>query len=229
VPEPQHTVFLLEDDPGIRVPLREALSAAGYLVAEADRVDVARQLLKVAKPAVAILDVELPDGSGVELCKEIRASKTLAATPVIFLTGRGQIDDKGQAFEAGGDQYLVKPVQPREVLMWVASLLRRLKINSGDADVLELGDLAIDVKSHLLKFKGQTITDLTGKEFELLTFLVRKRPQVLSRKYILSNLWKTVAVDNIVDTHLHHLRKKLPKELALRIQSVPGKGFRYMA
>lgn len=222
-------VFLLEDDPGIRVPLREALSAAGYLVAEADRIDVARQLLRTAQPAIAVLDIELPDGSGVDLCKEIRASKTLAGTPVILLTGKGQLEDKGQGFEAGADQYLVKPVQPREVIMWVGALLRRMKIDTGEADVLEAGELAIDVKSHLVRFKGETISTLTIKEFELLHFLARKRPQVVSRKQILSNLWHIVAVDNIVDTHLHNLRKKLPKELALRIQSVPGKGFRYMA
>lgn len=225
----QKTVFLLEDDPNIRVPLRDALSAAGYIVAEADRLDVGRQLLRTAQPAVAVLDIELPDGSGVELCKEIRSSKTLASTPVILLTGKGQIDDKSVGFEAGADHYLVKPVQPREVIMWVGALLRRLKIDAGEADVLEVGELSIDVKAHLVRFKDESISSLTVKEFELLYFLVRKRPQVLSRKFILSNLWHIVAVDNIVDTHLHNLRKKLPKELALRIQSVPGKGFRYMA
>ncbi|MBI4345594.1 MAG: response regulator, partial [Elusimicrobia bacterium] len=83
---PQTTIFLLEDDPGVRIPLREALSAAGYLVAEADRLDAARHLLRTAKPAVAVLDIELPDGSGLDLCKEIRASKTLFTTPVIMLT-----------------------------------------------------------------------------------------------------------------------------------------------
>ena len=225
---PQQTILLLEDDPGIRVPLREALSAAGYLVAEADRLDVARHLLRSAKPALAVLDVELPDGSGIDLCKEIRANKTLGPVPVIMLTGKGRMEEKGEGFDAGADQYLVKPVQPREVLMWVAALIRRLKLDSGEADVIEAGDLAVDLKSHLVRFKDQTISDLTVKEFELFFFLVRKRPQVFSRKYILSNLWKTIAVDNVVDTHIHNLRKKLPPELALRVQSVPGKGFRYL-
>lgn len=222
------TVFLLEDDPGVRVPLREALSAAGYLVAEADRLDAARHLLRTAKPAVAVLDIELPDGSGLDLCKEIRASKMLFATPVIMLTGKGRMDQKATGFESGADQYLVKPVQPREVLMWVAALIRRIKIDAGEAEAIEAGDLTIDLKSHIVKFKEQAITNLTVKEFELLFFLVRKRPQVLTRKHVIYNLWRSVTVDNVVDTHIHNLRKKVPPELALRIQSVPGKGFRYL-
>ncbi|MCX5789224.1 MAG: response regulator transcription factor [Elusimicrobia bacterium] len=224
----QATILLVEDDPGVRVPMREALSNAGYLVAEADRIDVARHLLRSAKPALAVLDVELPDGSGIDLCKEIRANKSLGPLPVIMLTGKGAMGDKGEGFAAGADQYLVKPVPPREVLMWVGALVRRLKLDAGESDVIEAGDLSIDLKSHLVKFKGQVLSDLTVKEFELLFFLVRARPQVLTRKYILSNLWKTVAVDNVVDTHIHNLRKKVGPDLALRLQSVPGKGFRYL-
>lgn len=224
----QPTILLLEDDPSVRTPVREALSAAGYMVAEADRLDVARHLLRTAKPNLAVLDIELPDGSGLDLCREIRANKALSGTPVIMLTGQGRIDDKGAGFEAGADQYLVKPVQPRELLMWVAALLRRLKLDAGEGDVLEAGDLAIDLKSHLVRFKDQTLSNLTVKEFELLFYLVRKRPQVLTRKHIIYNLWRSVTVDNVVDTHIHNLRKKVPQELALRLQSVPGKGFRYL-
>ncbi|MBI4349642.1 MAG: response regulator transcription factor, partial [Elusimicrobia bacterium] len=166
--------------------------------------------------------------SGLDLCKEIRASKTLFTTPVIMLTGKGRIEDKSGGFEAGADQYLVKPVQPREVLMWVAALVRRVKIDAGETEVLEAGDLTIDLKSHIVKFKDQSMPNLTVKEFELLYFLVRKRPQVLTRKHIIYNLWRSVTVDNVVDTHVHNLRKKVGPELALRIQSVPGKGFRYL-
>ena len=112
--------------------------------------------------------------------------------------------------------------------MWVAALIRRLKIDSGESEQLEAGDLTIDLKSHIVKFKDLSITNLTVKEFELLFFLVRKRPQVLTRKHVIYNLWRSVTVDNVVDTHIHNLRKKVPPELALRIQSVPGKGFRYL-
>lgn len=209
--------------------MSEALSGAGYRVHEADGVAVALHLFRTHEPDLAVLDLELPDGSGLEVCKGIRAHKTLSATPVIMLTGKGGLDDKGAGFEAGADQYLVKPVAPRELLMWTGALLRRLKLDAGEGEELRAGELGIDLKSHLVRFKDRTISNLTVKEFELLYFLVRKRPQVLSRKFILSNLWHTVAVDNVVDTHIFNLRRKLPPEAADKLQSVPGKGFRYLA
>jgi DNA-binding response OmpR family regulator len=97
-----------------------------------------------------------------------------------------------------------------------------------DEGVVRAGDCAIDVNAHLVRYKDQVIPYLTCKEFELLYFLVKKRPQVLSRKHILSKLWHTIAVDRVVDTHLANLRKKLPVELADKIQSVPGKGYRFL-
>lgn len=221
------TILLVEDDPAARAVLSEGLSGAGYRVLEADGVKVALHLFRTHEPDLAVLDVDLPDGSGLEVCKGIRASKNLATTPVIMLTGKGALDDKGAGFEAGADQYLVKPVAPRELVMWAAALLRRLSLDAGGGDELKAGPLVIAVSAHLVRYKDEVVSNLTVKEFELLCYLVKKRPQVLSRKQILSNLWHTVAVDNVVDTHVFNLRRKLPREAADRIQSVPGKGFRY--
>jgi len=145
-----------------------------------------------------------------------------------MVTGNGDLDDMEAGFAAGADQYLVKPVGARELLMWVMALLRRIEFDAGEGDELKAGDLVLDTKAHLVRFKDQVLSNLTVKEFELLYFLVRKRPQVFSRKHILSNLWHTVAVDNVVDTHIFRLRHKLPKDLAERIQAVPGKGFHYL-
>lgn len=222
------TILLVEDDARMRAVMSEALSGAGYRVLEADGVAVALNLARKRLPDLAVLDVELPDGSGLDICKGLRTGKSAAATPVIMLTGRGELKDKGAGFEAGADQYLVKPVAPSELLMWVAALLRRVRIDAGEEDGLRAGDLAVDEKAHLVRWGETVVSNLTVKEFELLCFLVRKRPQVLSRKFILSNLWKTVAVDNVVDTHVFNLRKKLPPAAADRLQSVPGKGFRWL-
>lgn len=225
--EPQKTVLLVEDDPRARAVLAEALAAAGYRVLEADGVQVALHLFRTHEPDLAVLDVDLPDGTGLDVCKGIRASKNLAATPVILLTGKGALDDKGAGFEAGADQYLVKPVKPSELLMWAGALLRRLKLDAGGGTELKAGSLVIDVAAHLVRWGEAVVSNLTVKEFELLCYLVKKRPQVVSRKQVLSNLWRTVAVDNVVDTHIFNLRRKLPREAADRVQSVPGKGFRY--
>lgn len=221
------TILLVEDDALSREPLRAALQGAGYRVLEADGVAVGLNEFRTKSPALVVLDIQLPDGTGLEFCRAVRAHKTLAKTPVIMLTGRGGLEQKGEGFSAGADHYLVKPVHPREALMWVASLLRRVASEREEGESLEAGDLAIDRKALVVRYKDAVLPKLTAKEVELLYFLVRKRPAVLSRKYILSTLWRTVAVDHVIDTHIGNLRRKLPVELADRIQNVPGKGFRY--
>src|SRR5581483_8613696 len=121
---------------------------------------------------------------------------------VIILTAKNESEIKIAGFKAGADQYLVKPLQPAEFLLWVEALLRRVHYDTEVGDELVAGNLRIDLKARLITFKGQTISYLTNREFDLLYFLVKKRPQVLSRK--------------------------LPPALADHIQTVPGKGLRYM-
>lgn len=220
-------ILLIEDEADMRRMARAALESAGHRVIEADGVQVGLNIFRSQKPDLVILDIKLPDGDGLEACQSIRRHKALAATPVIMLTGRGQMDEKLLGFSAGADQYLVKPVPPQELLSWVSALLRRVAYDTSIGDELVAGDLVIDLKSHLVRFREEIIANLTGKEFDLLYYLVRKRPHVLSRKYILSNLWHTIAVDHVVDTHIGNLRRKLPREVSDRIQNVPGKGFRY--
>lgn len=224
--EKAKTVLLIEDDAGVRAPLRAAFESAGYRVLEADLVAVGLNEFRTKEPDLVVLDVELPDGTGIEACQSIRAHKSLSKTPVIMLTGRGGLEQKGEGFGAGADHYLVKPVHPKEILLWAGSLLKRSG-GEEDSEAVEAGELSVDRKAMIARYKGEALPNLTVKELELLYFLVRKRPAVLSRKHILSTLWRTVAVDHVVDTHLANLRKKLPPEISDRIQNVPGKGFRY--
>ncbi len=223
----QKTILFVEDDPALRDVYQGCLSEAGLRVVAADLVGVAWSLFTREKPDLALVDWNLPDGSGLDLCQRIRDHKELARTPVIMLTSRAGFEDKAAGFKAGADQYLVKPVAADELLLWVEALLRRITYEREDGDVLKAGDCELDLKSHIVRYKGQVIPYLTVKEYELRYFLVKKRPQVLSRKHILSKLWHTIAVDHVVDTHLTNLRKKLPRELADKIQAVTGKGFRY--
>ena len=221
-------LLFIEDDVEARTPIRDILVGCGYRVLEAESVEMGVHLFLRQAPDLVILDVNLPDGTGIEVCKAIRSHKTLSRTPVIMLTGAGKFEDKDAGFSAGADHYLVKPIEARELLLWVNALLRRADPAADSQKTVEAGDLKIDVDSHVVLFKGQSITDLTAKELQLLYFLVRSRPKPLSRKYIISCLWRTVVVDNLVDVHISNLRKKLPVELSDRIQSVPGKGFRYL-
>lgn len=221
-------MLLVEDDAITRRLLAGPVAEAGYRVLEADRVSAGLHLFRKEKPDLVVLDVNLPDGSGLDFCRAVREHKERGTTPVIMLTGRGEIEDKAAGFSAGADQYLVKPVGARELLLWAEALLRRLRFDAGEDGVLEAGLLKIDPKAHLVHYDGISIGYLTRKEFDLFYFLVRSRPQVISRKQVLSNLWHTILVDHVVDNHIGNLRRRLPQALADRIQTIPGKGFRYL-
>jgi len=224
----QKTVLLVEDDALVRRDVALALAAEGFRVIESDLGKVGWELFLSKRPDLAILDLTLPDIGGIELCEKIRGHKELGRTPVIILTGRSQPDDKLSGFKAGADQYLVKPVAPTELALWAEALLRRVALDAGETDILRIGELELDNNSRMVRYRGEEVPYLTAKEFDLLYFLAKKRPQVLSRKQILSTLWRTVAVDGLVDTHLYNLRRKLPQALADRIQAVRGKGFRFL-
>lgn len=222
-------ILLVEDDVRVRENITTVLSAHGYRVLGTDLVATAWHLFVTERPDLAILDVGLPDGDGLSFCRKMRENKEHGIIPVIMLTGRGDFEDKAAGFQAGADHYLVKPIPPKEMLLWVQALLRRTLYDTAEGDALRVGEVEIDVKSHLVRFRDQSVTNLTTKEFELFHYLVKNRPQIISRKRILSRLWHTITTDHVVDTHLGNLRKKLPKEVSTRIQTVPGKGFRYLA
>ena len=227
MPESGKTVLVIEDDPLVRELVREALSQDGHRLLEADGVVVGMNLFKTRKPDLLILDLRLPDGDGLEFCRKVRESGAAAATPVIILTAQTLLEEKLLGFKAGADQYLCKPVAPQELRMWVEALLRRVQFDKEEGDVVKAGELAIDLQAHLVRFRDQAIPYLTGKEFDLLAYLVKKRPKVVSRKDILSKLWHQVSVDHVVDTHISNLRRKLPPEVSDKLQNVPGVGFRY--
>lgn len=221
------TILFVEDDSQTRRYAALALSSLGHRVLQADSAAVGFHLFQTERPDLVVLDRQLPDGDGVEFCRKVRAHKLLSRTPVIMFTAKGDLDDKAAGFDAGADQYLVKPVAPSELAMWVQALLQRLAYDADEGGELTAGDVVIDTASHLVRFRDAPISDLTGKEFDLFYSLVRRRPKVLSRRFILSTLWKTVRVDSVVDAHISNLRRKLPQELADRVQTVPGNGFRY--
>lgn len=223
------TVLLVEDDAEARQILAAALSQAGLRVLEAESAKMGLHLFRSGRPELLILDVNLPDGSGIEVCRGARQHPELGAVPIVMLTGLGQFDAKSEGFFAGADHYFVKPVEPRELVLWVRALFRRLALDKDEGKVLEAGPLAIDPKGRVVRFDGELLRDITAREFDLLYALVRRRPKALSRRFILSKVWRTVATDNVVDAHVRNLRRKLPREAGDRVQSVPGRGFRYFA
>ncbi len=221
-------ILLVEDERDARAAAEGALVAGGYRVIPADSVASGWSLFLEHRPQLAILDLTLPDGNGVDLCRRMREHAELGGTPIVMLTGKREFASKQDGFDAGADQYLVKPVMPEELLLWTRALLRRLALDHGEGEFLRAGDCTLDPKGHRVLWQGVALPRLTVKEFDLLYFLVKKRPRVMTREEILDQVWRTITVDHVIDAHLYNLRKKLPPALSDRIQNIPGKGFRFI-
>lgn len=221
------TIFLVEDHNKTRELIKSVLKRDGFSILCAPDLADGRKLLKKGKPDLMILDIRLPDGDGLELCALARCRPDLAKTPIIALTGLTEFKDKKRGFEAGVDQYLEKPIDIDELSLWVKALFRRVELNGSGGLQLSFGDLQISPDSFVIRFREQVIGNLTSREFDLFYYLVRTSPKVSSRQTIISEVWKTASVINLVDTHIFNLRQKLPPPLAARVQSISGKGFRY--
>ena len=222
-----NSILVVEDHAETREMLRAALEEGGFRVACAGDVKAALEYLAGHRPRMLILDLRLPDGNGLEICTHARQSDAMSDIPVIALTGEDELPDKKKGFAAGVDQYLTKPIVMEELLMWVDALLRRVSLDKCGGTLLKAGRLEMEVRAQLVKFRDKPVKNLTRREFELLYALVKNSPGILSRQEILAHVWRTVAVENLVDAHMFNLRKKLPPELSERIQSITGKGFRY--
>lgn len=220
-------ILIVEDHKESCDLLAAVLEEAGFSVHCVGTVKAAKEYLKHNHPCLMTLDLQLPDGCGLEVCFWARANGRHGNMPIIALTGQDDFQDKKKGFLAGVDQYLTKPMVVDEVVMWVKALLRRMDMDKSGGPVLTLGDLQLDAKAQIVKYKNNPVANLTRREFELLHALVKNSPRILSRKEILEKVWRTVSVENLIDTHLFNLRNKLPQELSANIQAVAGKGFRY--
>jgi two-component system catabolic regulation response regulator CreB len=210
-------ILLLEDDPAIAGTVAFALQREGFVVEHVLLVGAARTRLAAAPPALAILDVGLPDGSGLDLCREWRQSgaDALRALPVLMLTARAEELDRVVGLELGADDYLTKPFSPRELGARVRALLRRAALSpaalapaavpSSETVLFEL-----DADGQRIRFAGQWLA-LTRLEFGLLRALLRAPGRIRSRETLLDEVWGAdgEATDRTVDTHVKTLRAKL--------------------
>lgn len=220
-------ILVVEDHKETCALLAAALEEAGFSTHCCGTVKAAKEYLGHSVPCLVVLDLRLPDGDGLEICRWARDIGRLESIPLIALTGEDDLRDKEKGFLAGVDQYLTKPIIMDELVMWVKALLRRVDMDKSGGAVLTIYELQMDVKAQIVKYKNVPVENLTRREFELLYALAKSSPRILSRVEILAEVWRTVAVENLVDTHLYNLRNKLTPELSAKIQAVAGKGFRY--
>jgi DNA-binding response OmpR family regulator len=219
-----HTVLVVEDETSIASFVAAYLRNAGYVVSTAATAQAALVQLASESPALVILDLNLPDGDGVELCRRIRKTSDV---PILMLTARDEDIDKIIGLEVGADDYMTKPFNPRELVARVKSILRRAapERRRSDADELQHGDLTINAGKREVHVRDEEIR-LAPKEFDLLWELLDHRGIVLTRDQLLERVWGyTFAGDTrTVDVHVRQIRRKLGD--ASPIVTVWGVGYK---
>ena len=222
-------ILVIEDEPDIRRNLEYNLGREGFKASSVGSLDEANEKLKSKKFDLILLDLMLPDGSGLDLCKKIKSSSETETTPIIILTAKDDEVDKVVGFELGADDYVTKPFSVRELILRVKAILKRSDTKTKEVVEVErqFGDLKIDVDSHEVHVDSQLI-ELTALEFRLLKELVDKRGRVQSRDQLLSEVWgyNAKVTTRTVDTHIKRLREKLGS-MGKYVQTIRGVGYKF--
>ncbi len=227
----QEIILVVDDDPLISNSIAYALQQEGYEVAQAGTGQVALEEARRKKPQLVVLDVGLPDINGVEVCRRLRRETPV---PIMFLTARQEEVDKVVALDAGGDEYVTKPVGIAELTARVRALLRRSQMAAArpTTSVYGVGDVSLDVDAHRVEVRGREVT-LTPREFELLQLLISNAGRAISRQEILDTVWGTewFGDENVVEVFVRQLRRKieLDPDRPRLIETVRGVGYRFAA
>ena len=221
-------ILLIEDEPDIRKTLEYNLSREGFDVVCASSLSEGKNYINTNQFSLILLDLMLPDGSGLDLCRELKTDSDKKLTPIIILTAKDDEVDKVVGFELGADDYVTKPFSVRELILRVKAVLKRGNTKSENLEVQrQFGDLVIDVDSHEVYVDNEPVT-LTALEFKLLRQLVDRRGRVQSRDQLLSDVWGYSAdvTTRTVDTHIKRLREKLGA-MGKYVQTIRGVGYKF--
>lgn len=225
----KETILIVEDEKDIVKMLEYNLKKEGFKTLSAYDGEYALDLAVRKNPDLVILDLMLPGIDGLEVCKELKGNVKTASVPVIILTAKAQESDKIIGLELGADDYMTKPFSPRELVARIKAVLRRGKEKDKIPEILKKGDLTMDLSKIAVTVKDKPV-ELTAKEFELLKTLIKARGRVLSRDYLLDNIWGFDHAIEIqtrtVDVHIRTLRKKL-KAAEKYIVTVKNYGYRF--
>ena len=219
-------ILLVDDDPDIIEILRYNLSLAGYHVKTAFNGKEAVKKAKLFLPEIILLDIMMPEMDGIEACTQIKSLPSLKKTMIIFLSARSEDFTQIAAFDAGGDDYISKPVKPKILLRKIRSVVKRIHSSVNDNSRIELGNIVIDRNEYLVKIDNNNIK-LPRKEFELFFLLASKPRKVFTRDEIMSKVWgiNVVVGDRTIDVHIRKLREKIGD---LRFKTVKGVGYKFV-
>jgi two-component system phosphate regulon response regulator PhoB len=223
-----HKILIIEDEPDIRKTLEYNISREGYKVVCASSLSKGKEQINSSDFSLILLDLMLPDGSGLDLCREIKSDKDKSSTPIIILTAKDDEVDKVVGFELGADDYVTKPFSVRELILRIKAVLKRGAEKKETLEVQrQFGELTMDIDSHEVFVNNEQII-LTALEFRLLRQLVDRRGRVQSRDQLLSDVWGYSAevTTRTVDTHIKRLREKLGT-MGKYVQTIRGVGYKF--
>jgi two-component system, OmpR family, response regulator RegX3 len=225
----KRTVLLVEDETSIAEPLAEAIAREGFETKVAGTVAESLALAAQLEPDLVLLDVMLPDGSGFDVCRELRQTSHV---PIIMLTARGEEADRVVGLELGADDYVVKPFSAREVVARIRAVLRRTDspARAEAAGPIEIGEVRLDPAKREATKDGEVL-ELSRKEFELLQLLMQNAGSVVTREQALEDVWDTnwFGSTKTLDVHVSGLRRKLGDDSSEPrfVHTVRGVGFRF--
>jgi DNA-binding response OmpR family regulator len=216
------TILVVDDEPNIADLVELYLRRDGYRVVKAGNGEDGLRAVEDHRPRLVVLDVGLPDIDGLEMCRRLRATSTM---PVIFLTARDTEVDRVLGLELGADDYVTKPFSPAELVARVKAVLRRAEGGQAAAEIVQVGNVAIDAGRREVRVDGEPVA-FTTKEFDLLRFLADRSGRALSRQQILDGVWGYDWFGDVrtVDVHIAQVRKKV--DAGVRIATVRGVGYR---
>jgi len=218
-------ILVVDDDPDIVEILRYNLALAGYDVASAVNGKEAIKKAKLFIPQIILLDIMMPEMDGIEACSKIKRIPSLDNTMIIFLSARSEDFTQIAAFDAGGDDYISKPVKPKILLKKIASILKRINYGKNKTLRLELENLVIDRNEYKIVKDKQDLT-LPRKEFELLFLLASKPGKVFTRDEIMNSVWgsQVIVGDRTIDVHIRKLREKIGDSY---FKTIKGVGYKF--
>lgn len=223
-------ILLVDDEPDILEFLSYNINNEGFEVFTAQDGREAVEIAKREKPHLILLDVMMPEMDGIETCETLRQDKNLQSTIIAFLTARGEDYSQIAGFDAGGDDYITKPIKPKVLVSRIKALLKRFKsevVEQKEDDlIIKQGNLVIDRGRYVVIRDGEELL-LPKKEFELLALLISKPDRVFTRDEIFSTIWgdDIVVGDRTIDVHIRKLREKIGEK---HIKTVKGVGYKYI-
>lgn len=218
-------VLLIDDEPDILDIVSYCLKKEGFRVISALDGQSGIKLAIQEKPDLILLDVMMPEMDGIEVCERLRSMSEFNQTRIAFLTARTEDYSQIAGLEAGGDDYISKPIKPRLLLARIKALLKQAVDEGYNQNVLNSGDLTIDLDRHIVLKKDKAI-ELAKKEFDLLQLLVSGNGKVLTREHIYKKLWNDEfqTGDRTIDVHVLRLRNKIGDKA---IKTIKGVGYRF--